>query len=638
MKKWELRKGTKVVIAGIMITLATSTINTGYKLVKDKFFKAKKTEQAQDQTIDLTDDVKALEALKDTFVEYYEENNPKYNFTFEELLAFEVLTNNRNAEQLEDIYDGEIPTYDEMHRIIMSFYMRASSNYTYASSKSGLSKFITNEDERRLFETLENAMLIVNQDEMNGNLNQTNINNAKNVINEILNGSYSNGLKSFVASTVSPALDHLTGVPGFKMTNEERKDYEKAIDTYTCDLIVSYKLERDEALKINGKEREQISIEQAIDEYFDGKTTFIEYLRSELRYIPSYNRPIDEEFVYRNRTVVKEAKKEEKKESSNTKNNTTKSNHNNKQTSPKDKGTKTNYKDMTKEEKKQADKITNEKDANLEKQNKFNERLAKDAKVAIQSYLDAVSAFVEKEVVKLCNNSSVGPAHVEEALNKYKRSMITDYIDMDVIKVKMIEEELNKWLKSFKKNYTDLYPTTSEKHEQRKTLYKQKMSIYLKETDENYTKIEYNGKKITPLTFAIMNGAQNGYTSYLTKNASTIIEDNITNPATTITVPSDKVEEAIENVPQGQNTTIIVDEYDDGFYDSPSEWTKEESIITYEEVGVNNNNNNNNNSSNNTTNYQNTQNQGIQYNNEFVPPVLDLTGTQTETVEVYKYK
>ena len=31
------------------------------------------------------------------------------------------------------------------------------------------------------------------------------------------------------------------------MTNEERKDYEKAIDTYTCDLIVSYKLERDEA-------------------------------------------------------------------------------------------------------------------------------------------------------------------------------------------------------------------------------------------------------------------------------------------------------------------------------------------------------------------------------------------------------
>ncbi|HHT38798.1 MAG TPA: hypothetical protein GXZ95_05285, partial [Mollicutes bacterium] len=47
MKKWELRKGTKVVIAGIMITLATSTINTGYKLVKDKFFKAKKTEQAQ---------------------------------------------------------------------------------------------------------------------------------------------------------------------------------------------------------------------------------------------------------------------------------------------------------------------------------------------------------------------------------------------------------------------------------------------------------------------------------------------------------------------------------------------------------------------------------------------------------------
>ena len=204
MKKWELRKGTKVVIAGIMITLATSTINTGYKLVKDKFFKAKKTEQAQDQTIDLTDDVKALEALKDTFVEYYEENNPKYNFTFEELLAFEVLTNNRNAEQLEDIYDGEIPTYDEMHRIIMSFYMRASSNYTYASSKSGLSKFITNEDERRLFETLENAMLIVNQDEMNGNLNQTNINNAKNVINEILNGSYSNGLKSFVASTVSP--------------------------------------------------------------------------------------------------------------------------------------------------------------------------------------------------------------------------------------------------------------------------------------------------------------------------------------------------------------------------------------------------------------------------------------------------
>ena len=44
------------------------------------------------------------------------------------------------------------------------------------------------------------------------------------------------------------------------------------------------------------------------------------------------------------------------------------------------------------------------------------------------------------------------------------------------------------------KNYTDLYPTTSEKHEQRK-LYINKMSIYLKETDENYTKIEYNGRK-----------------------------------------------------------------------------------------------------------------------------------------------
>ena len=29
--------------------------------------------------------------------------------------------------------------------------------------------------------------------------------------------------------------------------------------------------------------------------------------------------------------------------------------------------------------------------------------------------------------------------------------------------------------------------------------------------------MEYNGKEITALTFAIMNGAQNGYSSYLMK-------------------------------------------------------------------------------------------------------------------------
>ena len=108
-----------------------------------------------------------------------------------------------------------------MAKIITSFYFKASANYTFATQRSMLSDFIENEEEKKLFQSLEDTLLVVNNDELNGNLNQDNIDNAKSLLKHVFEGYYSDGLKAYAAEVIFPALEHLIGVPGFKMTDEE---------------------------------------------------------------------------------------------------------------------------------------------------------------------------------------------------------------------------------------------------------------------------------------------------------------------------------------------------------------------------------------------------------------------------------
>ncbi|HHX16757.1 MAG TPA: hypothetical protein GX725_02485 [Mollicutes bacterium] len=621
MNGWKLKGGTKVFIASLGIIVVVFATKNGMKLVKNSDKANEKITADYTQELILTDDVESLSKLKDRIVNYYSNKDSKYNFTLDETLAFNAFINNHDADSLEDVYGSDIPTYDEMAKIITSFYFKASANYTFATQRSMLSDFIENEEEKKLFQSLEDTLLVVNNDELNGNLNQDNIDNAKSLLKHVFEGYYSDGLKAYAAEVIFPALEHLIGVPGFKMTDEEVAAKEKVSDNSLCDMIASYKKARDKALIINGSESIDKSIESAIAEYFNGKKTFVDYLESELDGISKYHQPTDELPMYRDRTVVKNKVKVEAKTTSSSKKKATSTS-----TSPKDsknkEGKPIKYEDMTKEEKKQADKVTAEKDEILDNQNEYNERVAKDAQEVIQNYLDEVSVYVEKRVIELCNDKSVGPEYIARAIEENKRSMITQYLDMDKIKGQMIDKQVDTMLKSFDKRYTDLYAKGTERYTHRKSLYEKRIRRYLEETD--FTKMEYNGKEITALTFAIMNGAQNGYSSYLMKNNTYLetIEESIKKPDAIVVVPEKDVDKAIKDIPQGQDTTVIIDEWI-GYYDMEDTYTNpKESTSKVEDVD--------------TKAQSSTNNNQYEYIYEYEIPTLDLTGTQEETVYIKK--
>ena len=101
MNGWKLKRGTKVFIAALGITVTVFATKGVMKLVRNSDKANEKTTPDHTQELNLTDNVESLEILKDKLVNHYSDTNSKYNFSLEEILAFNAFINNHDADSLE---------------------------------------------------------------------------------------------------------------------------------------------------------------------------------------------------------------------------------------------------------------------------------------------------------------------------------------------------------------------------------------------------------------------------------------------------------------------------------------------------------------------------------------------------------
>jgi hypothetical protein len=559
-KKKFILVGTMVVIAGVA---------TG--LIFLKHGKKEITTTSIDDVLDdadLTDEQAIRTTLFEKIEQYY--NKHDSNYSLEEVLAFIVITNNMKPEEIEDIFNGEWYSSEDMKASIANFYNKSFVNYTYATEKSGLEVFINDENEKKMFSKLESAMIALNK-----NVDEESVDNLNSLLKKLLSedNNYSDGLKRYGILSIYPTFIHLTA--NSKYSSQKRIDKFESLKDQLCDLFSGLEKNRDAALVIHGEE-----LAADIDAYLEKETAFSN-LSKQIKSLSSYN-PVDVKDLTARDVVSKEELESSKAKDSSSSPSVKKGD-----------GKEVEYNDLTDKEKKEVKEDKTKIKEDLTDENLFKASVAEDGKILSEIFLNDVTNYVEERVTK---------------------SGIADDYSISYIKNTILDNNLSDFIGKFKEDYSIFYSDTSSKeYKKAKKYYASKMEYYLKNTYK--ITIEVNGKDTTALAWAIKNGVTSGLTKYAVEHQGISADPTVT-PGVVIKPDAKSAEEAAKNDNSGNNTNY----YDD----TQSDYWTEGWIGDNPNNGVTNPNNSDdttNNSTTGTTNQNTTSNQQA--------PVLDLTGDQT---------